>query len=99
MVYYDTDIRLSLPATCGTPAGEWRCGAARRLTPDEAGYAPRLARLGSALAGRIGKTLRRHKGNHIPALRRLTESAQPRAADDRARSLAARGSSLSVNSY
>jgi hypothetical protein len=37
----------------------------RRLTPDVAGY-PRLARLGSALAGQL-ESLLRHKGAHRPA--------------------------------
>jgi hypothetical protein len=64
MVYYDTDIRLQLAREhADRLATEMR--RSRRLTPDKAGY-PRLARLGSALAGQI-ESLRRHKGNHTPA--------------------------------
>ena len=64
MVYYDTDTRLQLAREhADRLATEMR--RSRRLTTDEAGY-PRLARLGSALAGQI-ESLRRHKGNHTPA--------------------------------
>jgi hypothetical protein len=48
MVYYDTDIRLQLAREhADRLASEMR---RQRLNEDEAGY-PRLARLGSALAG------------------------------------------------
>ena len=64
MVYYDTDIRLQLAREhADRLAAEMR--RSRRLTPEVAGF-PRLARLGSALAGHIG-SLRRHKGSHTPA--------------------------------
>jgi hypothetical protein len=64
MVYYDTDIRLQLAHEhADRLATEMR--RSRRLKPAVAGY-PRLARLGSALAGQI-EGLRRHKGGHKPA--------------------------------
>ena len=64
MVYYDTDIRLQLAREhADRLASEMR--RSRRPTRDEAGY-PRLARLGSALAGHI-ESLRRHRGGHTPA--------------------------------
>jgi hypothetical protein len=64
MVYYDTDIRLQLAREhADRLAAEMR--RSRRLTPEVAGF-PRLARLGSALAGHI-ESLRRHKGSPTPA--------------------------------
>ena len=71
MVYYDTDIRLQLAREHAAKISlqiDYRVGEmrrSRRLTPEVAGY-PRLARLGSALAGHIG-SLRRHKGSPTPA--------------------------------
>jgi hypothetical protein len=64
MVYYDTETRLQLAREhADRLATEMR--RSRRLTPDVAGY-PRLARLGSALAGQL-ESLLRHKGAHRPA--------------------------------
>jgi hypothetical protein len=64
MVYYDTNVRLQLAREhADRLASEMR--RSRRISPDVAGY-PRLARLGSALAGHI-ESLRRHRGTHTPA--------------------------------
>ena len=64
MVYYDTDTRLLLAREhADRRATDMR--RSRHLTPDVAGY-PRLAKLGSALAGQL-ESLRRHKGSHKPA--------------------------------
>jgi hypothetical protein len=64
MVYYDTNVRLQLAREhADRLASEMR--RSRRVSPDVAGY-PRLARLGSALAGHI-ESLRRHRGTHTPA--------------------------------
>jgi len=64
MVYYDTNTRLQLAREhADRLATEMR--RSRRLTPDVAGY-PRLAKLGSALAGHL-ESLRRHRGSHTPA--------------------------------
>jgi len=64
MVYYDTEIRLQLAREhADRLATEMR--RSRRIKPNVVGH-PRLARLGSALAGQI-EGLRRHRGSQKPA--------------------------------
>jgi hypothetical protein len=65
MVYYDSDIRLQLAREQAERLATEMRRSRRPKKPDVVGH-PRLARLGSALAGQI-EGLRRHKGAHTPA--------------------------------
>ena len=65
MVFYDTNSRLQL-ASEHADRLKTEMRRSRRLTPDEAGSSS-VARLGSALADRLGR-IRRHDRRNAPVL-------------------------------